>query len=152
MYSYRWPEKTRRTRRADTASLTARFRRGLGNIPEDYRRIEAECNCVAELDRVDVHPALAVDFVDLDEHHSRRYAECALDHRLEYALNGLSDCFIPLTIVDDAVDADGFVLIGIVANDDSPELVHFACGLGLDSAAREVQGSDEWEAGLYKFV
>jgi hypothetical protein len=96
------------------------------------------------------HPSLTLNSVNGHEHDTGRYANRCLDHRLEYALAWLADGFVSVAVVDDAVNAHELVIIGSIVKDDAPKLEHFACGLGLDSAAGEVQGGDEWKAGLYE--
>jgi hypothetical protein len=123
-----------------------------GEIFECDGRIEANRRCVAELDDECVHPPLAVYRVHDNEHHSRRKTNLALDQWLEHTLDRLPNGFVPLPIMRDAENKDLFVFVGIVSDDNAAELELFACGLSLNSAAGEVQGNDEWNAGVYESI
>jgi hypothetical protein len=123
-----------------------------GDFFERHGGIKAYCCCVAKLDDEHAHPAFSVYLVHDNEHHSGRQPDAALDQGLEHALNGLTDSFIPLTVMRDTKNNYLLVFVGIVAHDDAAKLKLFACGLSLNSSAGEIQGNEEWNAGLYESI
>jgi hypothetical protein len=114
------------------------------NFFERHGRIKAYRCGLAQGDGEYLHPALAIYFIDNHKDHSGRYANAGLDQRLKHALYWLANGFVAL-----AGNEDLFVLVGIVAENNPAKLEFFASGFRLNPAASEVQGNEEWKAGLY---